>query len=74
LTEATEIADYRFIIDASAQGGWLKSDMLHPEALILTPGVPLSLDEEAHTTFKSQTLHDLLPIGVSVMLATVCKS
>lgn len=68
-----EIAGYSLIVDATYQGGWISKDMLHPEVFMVTPGVPISLDEEAYDCHRNRVLHDYLPIGVAVMLAETCK-
>jgi pyrrolysine biosynthesis protein PylD len=43
--------------------------MLSPETLIVAPGIPLGLDEEAAEQFKDQLVHDMLDIGTATMLA-----
>lgn len=73
LSHIDKIANYPLVMDASNEGGWIHKDMLYPEAWIVTPGVPLSLDEEAYVFHKDRVVHDYLPIGVAVMIATVCK-
>ena len=63
-----EIAGYKYLIDATSQGGWLHRNMLHPEVWIAAPGIPLSLDKEAYEAFMDQTIHDPLQIGAASML------
>lgn len=63
-----EIKRYKYIIDATSQGGWLHTDMLHPEAWIAAPGIPLSLDEDALEVYKDRLIHDPLQIGTASML------
>jgi len=63
-----EIKRYKYIIDATNQGGWLHREMLHPEAWIAAPGIPLSLDQDAYETFSDRLIHDPLQIGVASML------
>jgi pyrrolysine biosynthesis protein PylD len=63
-----EIKRYKYIIDATNQGGWLHREMLHPEAWIAAPGIPLSLDQEAYEAFSDRLIHDPLQIGVASML------
>ncbi len=72
LKEIDQLKDYPLIVDACPEGSWIHVDMLHPDALIAAPGVPLSLDEEAHEVFSDRLIHDLLPIGVVTMLAMAC--
>jgi pyrrolysine biosynthesis protein PylD len=73
LSGLDEMIKYKWIMDATSTGGWLKKDMLHPDVFIATPGVPISLDPEAYEYYKDRALHDYLPIGVAVMAAIACK-
>jgi len=68
ITSPDEINRYKYIFDATSQGGWLRRDMLHPEAWIAAPGIPLSLDEGALGAFAERLIHDPLQIGVASML------
>jgi pyrrolysine biosynthesis protein PylD len=68
-----EIKNYRNILDFTNEGGWLKKDLLAEDALIATPGVPLSLEKEAKAHFEKNTVYDLLEIGTAVMLGLVIK-
>jgi 3-methylornithyl-N6-L-lysine dehydrogenase len=63
-----EISEFKYLIDATSQGGWLHREMLHPEVWIAAPGIPLSLDKEAYETYKEQLIHDPLQIGTASML------
>lgn len=63
-----EIKRYKYIIDATNQGGWLHREMLHPEAWIASPGIPLSLDQEMLEIYSDRLIHDPLQIGVASML------
>jgi len=63
-----EIAGYKYLIDATSQGGWLQQNMLHPEVWIAAPGIPLSLDKEAYEAFMDRIIHDPLQIGTASML------
>lgn len=63
-----EIARYRYVIDATNQGNWLEKNMLHSEAWIAAPGIPLSLDQDAHAAYQDRLIHDPLQIGVASML------
>lgn len=73
LHDGSKISEYKLIIDATNQGGWIKKGMIHPEAWFITPGVPLSLDDEAYEYYKDRVIHDFLPIGVAVMVSITCK-
>lgn len=72
LKEIGQLDQYPLILDACPEGNWIHKEMLHPDAWISSPGVPLSLDEEAAAVFSQRLIHDLLPIGVITMLAMVC--
>jgi len=63
-----EIKEFRFIIDATSEGGWLHQQHLHPEAWIVAPGVPLSLDPETYERYSDRVVHDCLEIGTATML------
>jgi len=73
VSDVAIIAKYRLVVDATPEGGWIHKGMLHPEAWIVTPGVPLSLDPEAYAYYKQRVIHDPLHIGVATMAALVCK-
>ncbi len=73
LSHINRIGNYSLIVDASNEGGWIKKGMLDSKAWIVTPGVPISLDEEACAFHKNRLIHDYLPIGVATMMASVCK-
>ncbi|MEG1583441.1 MAG: 3-methylornithyl-N6-L-lysine dehydrogenase PylD [Anaerovorax sp.] len=66
-----DICRFRRVIDATSEGNWITKDVLHSEAWIVTPGVPLSLDEEAYAQCNGRIIHDYLQIGVAVMLGLV---
>lgn len=62
------IASYRYLIDATSQGEWLHQGLLHPEAWIAAPGIPLSLNNDAYQLYSGRLIHDPLQIGVAAML------
>jgi pyrrolysine biosynthesis protein PylD len=62
------IGRYRFILDATNEGGWLGSDDIHPEALLSAPGLPLSPDDETRGIYKGRIFSDVLQTGAIVML------
>ena len=66
-----ELKDFDLVFDANPRGGWISSEMLHPQAWVAAPGVPLSLDIEAATRFEERLVHDYLPIGVAAMIGSV---
>ena len=68
VSNPADIARYPYIMDATSEGGWLKSDMIHNEAVIAAPGVPLSLDADALARHGERLVHDVLQIGTLTML------
>lgn len=73
LDSTDEIKDYPLVFDATDEGGWLTDDMLHSDAWIIAPGLPVSLTEAALKKRKDRIVHDKLPIGVAVMLGELCR-
>jgi len=71
IDDPSKIAKYRLVIDATSEGNWIHTDMLHPEAWIVAPGIPLSLDDKSCAAFEGRIIHDPLQIGVAVMLGLV---
>ncbi len=59
---------FKVVIDATNQGGWIHREMLHPEAWIASPGIPLSLDEDIYPEYEKRVIHDYLEIGTAAML------
>ena len=71
LTGVKEMKRFNYIIDATNLGGWIHEDMLHKEAFIAAPGIPLSLDSLAKEKYQDRLLHDYLEIGTAAMLGLV---
>lgn len=69
IQSTSDIKNYRYILDASSSGNWMGTGLLHPDSLYVSPGVPLSLNEEAQRAKENQMVHDLLQIGTAAMLA-----
>ncbi|MDR1797365.1 MAG: 3-methylornithyl-N6-L-lysine dehydrogenase PylD [Clostridiales Family XIII bacterium] len=65
----SEIGRFCYLLDATNEGGWLSTEMLHPEALIAAPGVPPSLDKTASGVYNNRIFADPLETGTIVMLA-----
>lgn len=63
------IKDYPYVLEATPEGAWLTSDLLHPDALIAALGIPLALDPETAARWQGRLVHDMLDIGTAVMLA-----
>ncbi|MBR3184433.1 MAG: 3-methylornithyl-N6-L-lysine dehydrogenase PylD, partial [Firmicutes bacterium] len=68
LSSPEEIKDYRFILDFTNEGGWLKDEMLGADVIYASPGVPLSLDEKAAERLQNTAVYDNLEIGTAMML------
>lgn len=68
ITGVDQIAKYQLIIDATSLGGWIHGNTLHPEAWLIAPGIPLSLDKEAYQANEDRVIHDYLEIGTAAML------
>lgn len=71
LSDEKNIKNYQYILDATNEGGWLHKEMLGDNVMISTPGVPLSLDDEAYRSIQDHVIHDYLQIGTAVMLGLV---
>ena len=71
LPSKEDIKRFRYLVDATNTGDWLGAELIHPEAWIAAPGVPLSLDHQAAEKFRDRLIHDLLQIGVASMLRLV---
>lgn len=67
-----EIKNYRLVVDCTPEGNWLTEDMLHPDLIFASPGVPLSLTPEAQEKYSDRIIHDLLQLGVITMLVMAC--
>ena len=68
IDDAEDLRNFKFIADATSEGDWLGVELLHEEAVIAAPGIPLSLTEEAQTKYAGRYIHDLLEIGTAGML------
>ncbi|MBQ6810996.1 MAG: 3-methylornithyl-N6-L-lysine dehydrogenase PylD [Firmicutes bacterium] len=67
-----EIKNYDLIVDCTPEGNWITPEMLHPEVLFASPGVPLSMTPEAQEKYSDRIIHDLLQLGVITMLVMAC--
>ena len=63
-----QIRDYRYILDFTNEGGWLKDAYLADAILYASPGVPYSMDQAAEARFEDKAVHDNLEIGTAIML------
>lgn len=67
------LGQYAFVLDATNEGGWIHCDMLREDAWIAAPGIPLSLDQDAHQKHRNRLIHDWLQIGVATMAGELCQ-
>lgn len=63
------LPQFKYIIDASPEPGFIDIDHLHPQSAIAAPGIPLGLTDNAYEAFKGKVIHDPLHLGVAAMLA-----
>ena len=71
LIDLRSLKNYKYIFDATNEGGWLKPEMLAADAYIAMPGIPSSLSDCANRIHDKRVVHDPLQIGTAVMLAEV---
>lgn len=67
-----QIKDFDLIVDCTPEGNWITPEMLHPDVLFASPGVPLSMTPEAQEKYSDRIIHDLLQLGVITMLVMAC--
>lgn len=68
LDSVDEIKKFPFVLDATNTGEWISPGMLHEDVWYVSPGVPLSLDEDACAYYNNRVIHDYLQVGVAAML------
>lgn len=74
LSSPEEIRNYRYILDFTNEGGWLKDEMLGEEVIYASPGIPLSLDDKAAERLQNTAVYDNLEIGTAMMLGEILKT
>ena len=74
LKSPEEIKGYRFILDFTNEGDWLKDEMLGEDVIYASPGVPLSLTEKAQERLQNTAVYDNLEIGTAMMLGEILKA
>ena len=74
LKSPEEIKGYRFILDFTNEGDWLKDEMLGEDVIYASPGVPLSLTEKAQERLQKTAVYDNLEIGTAMMLGEILKT
>lgn len=68
LSGIDEIKEYKYILDFTNEGGWLRKEDLCKDTFYASPGVPYSMNEEAEGCFEDKAIHDNLEIGTAIML------
>lgn len=68
LSDKEEIKNYKYILDFTNEGGWLRKEYLAETILYASPGVPYSMEPEAEMRFEDKAVHDNLEIGTAIML------
>ncbi|MBQ4468495.1 MAG: 3-methylornithyl-N6-L-lysine dehydrogenase PylD [Firmicutes bacterium] len=74
LNSADEIKNYKYILDFTNEGDWLKGEMLSDGVIYASPGVPLSLTEKALERLQNTAVYDNLEIGTAMMLGEILKT
>ena len=74
LNSADEIKNYKYILDFTNEGDWLKDEMLSDGVIYASPGVPLSLTEKAQERLQNTAVYDNLEIGTAMMLGEILKT
>ena len=69
-----DIRNYRFILDFTNEGGWLRDEYLAEGVIYASPGVPLSLDEKAAERLQKTSFYDNLEIGTAMMLGEILST
>lgn len=65
---------FKYIFDATSEGGWLDPSQLCSQPIIAAPGVPLSLTAEGMKQLENQIIHDKLSIGVVGMMGLLAHN
>ncbi|MCR5182503.1 MAG: 3-methylornithyl-N6-L-lysine dehydrogenase PylD [Clostridia bacterium] len=74
LSGPEEIRNYKYILDYTNEGGWLKDEYLAEDVIYASPGIPLSLDEKAAERLQNTAVYDNLEIGTAMMLGEILKT
>ncbi len=65
------IKEHQCLVDATSEGDWLDDSMVNEKAIIIAPGVPISLSASASTLLKERYFHDYLAVGVAMMITAL---
>lgn len=63
------LENHTYIVDATPEGGFIKSEYLRAGAMLAIPGMPPGLTSEGMVACRERVIHDPLQIGTAVMLA-----
>ena len=63
-----DIKKFKYILDFTNEGEWLKASDINPDTIYSSPGVPCSLDKNAKKILEKTAIYDNLEIGTCVML------
>ena len=74
LSSPEEIKNYKYILDFTNEGEWLKDEYITDGVIYASPGVPLSLDEKAAERLQNTAVYDNLEIGTAMMLGEILKT
>ena len=74
LSSPEEIKNYKYILDFTNEGEWLKDEYITDGVIYASPGVPLSLDEKAAERLQNNAVYDNLEIGTAMMLGEILKT
>jgi hypothetical protein len=74
LSSPEEIKNYKYILDFTNEGEWLKEEYITDGVIYASPGVPLSLDEKAAERLQNTAVYDNLEIGTAMMLGEILKT
>ncbi|MDY6826954.1 MAG: 3-methylornithyl-N6-L-lysine dehydrogenase PylD [Bacillota bacterium] len=61
------MAAHSLVFEATPDGGYIGAGLIEGNKIIVAPGIPLALDEEANHLMQERLIHDPLQIGVAVM-------
>lgn len=65
LAQAPDLKQYKYILDATPNGGWIKAQDVAEGTVFSVPGMPLSLTDEAAQ--KVKLIHNPLELGTIAM-------
>lgn len=69
--EKNDLKKFQYIADATSEGKWIDCNDLSEDAVIVAPGIPFSLTDDAKRKFQGRYVHDLLEIGTACMIGGV---